>query len=111
MGEAVSAERDRAARAAVGHVVDGMVVGLGSGDTAMRAIRLLAGRAIVGVATSEHSAALARSLGIEVRAPDDVAAIDLTIDGADELDGALQLIKGGGARTRARSWWRAPRCS
>ncbi|MCU1282954.1 MAG: ribose 5-phosphate isomerase [bacterium] len=89
--------RDRAAHAAVTHVRDGMIVGLGSGDTASRAIRLLAGRAIVGVATSEKSAALARSLGIEVRAPDEVAAIDLTIDGADEIDPELRLIKGGGA--------------
>ncbi len=89
--------RDRAARAAVGHVADGMIVGLGSGDTASRAIRLLAGRKIVGIATSEKSAALARSVGIEVRAPDDVAAIDLTLDGADEIDPALRLIKGGGA--------------
>lgn len=89
--------RDRAAHAAVAHVRDGMIVGLGSGDTAARAIRLLAGRAIVGVATSEKSAALARSIAIEVIAPDDVATIDLTIDGADEIDPALRLIKGGGA--------------
>jgi ribose 5-phosphate isomerase A len=89
--------RDRAAEAAVTHVRDGMIVGLGSGDTASRAIRLLGGRAIVGVATSEKSAALARSLGIEVRAPDEVAAIDVTIDGADEIDAQLRLIKGGGA--------------
>jgi ribose 5-phosphate isomerase A len=89
--------RDRAAEAAVTHVRDGMIVGLGSGDTASRAIALLAGRAIVGVGTSEKSAALARSLGIEVRPPDAVAAIDLTIDGADEIDPELRLIKGGGA--------------
>jgi len=95
--------RDRAAQAAVAHVTDGMIVGLGSGDTASRAIRMLAGRAIGGVATSEKSAALARSVGIEVRAPDDVAAIDLTIDGADELDAQLRLIKGGGgAHTREK---------
>ncbi len=91
--------RDRAAHAAVAHVGDGMIVGLGSGDTASRAIRLLAGRRIVGVATSEGSAALARSLGIALRAPEEVAAgtIDLTIDGADEIDPELRLIKGGGA--------------
>jgi len=80
-----------------------MIVGLGSGDTAARAIRLLGGRRITGVATSEKSAALARSLGLDVRAPDDVAAIDLTIDGADEIDAALRLIKGGGgAHTREK---------
>ena len=95
--------RDRAAQAAAAHVEDGMVVGLGSGDTAARAIRLLGGRKIVGVATSERSATLARSVGIEVRAPDDVAVIDLTIDGADEIDPALRLIKGGGgAHTREK---------
>jgi ribose 5-phosphate isomerase A len=95
--------RDRAAHAAVGHVLDGMTVGLGSGDTASRAIRLLSGRAIIGVATSEKSAALARSVGIVVRAPDEVAAIDLTIDGADEIDPALRLLKGGGgAHTREK---------
>lgn len=80
-----------------------MIVGLGSGDTAARAIRMLGGRNIVGVATSEKSAALARSVGIAVRAPDDVAAIDLTIDGADEIDPELRLIKGGGgAHTREK---------
>lgn len=76
-----------------------MVVGLGSGDTAARAIRLLAARRldIVCVATSERSAALGRDLGLEVRDPEAVAAIDLTIDGADEIDARLRLIKGGGA--------------
>ena len=95
--------RDRAAAAAVSHVTDGMIVGLGSGDTAARAIRLLAGRKISGVATSEKSAALARSFGIAVCDPDSVGAIDLTIDGADEIDPALRLIKGGGgAHTREK---------
>ena len=102
--------RDRAAQAAVAHVEDGMIVGLGSGDTAARAIRLLGGRRIVGVATSDKSAALARSLGITVRAPDEVEAIDLTIDGADEIDPALRLIKGGGgAHTREKLVARASR--
>jgi ribose 5-phosphate isomerase A len=86
----------------VQHVREGMIVGLGSGDTATRAIRQLgarvqAGLGIIAVATSEASAALGRSLGIDVRAPDDVAHIDLTIDGADEIDPQLRLIKGGGA--------------
>jgi len=95
--------RDRAAQAAVAHVADGMIVGLGSGDTASRAIRMLGGRAIVGVATSEKSAALARSVGIEVREPGAVTAIDLTIDGADEIDPQLRLVKGGGgAHTREK---------
>jgi ribose 5-phosphate isomerase A len=102
--------RDRAAQAAVTHVTDGMIVGLGSGDTASRAIRMLGGRAIVGVATSEKSAALARSVGIEVRPPDAVTAIDLTIDGADEIDAQLRLVKGGGgAHTREKLVARASR--
>jgi ribose 5-phosphate isomerase A len=102
--------RDRAAHAAVAHVADGMTVGLGSGDTASRAIRLLGGRKITGVATSEKSAALARSVGIDVLAPDDVATIDLTIDGADEIDPELRLIKGGGgAHTREKLVARASR--
>ena len=95
----LDAARDRAAQAAVAHIEDGMTVGLGSGDTAARAIRFLGARRldITGVATSERSAALARSVGILVRAPDDVPAIDITIDGADELDDQLRIIKGGGA--------------
>ena len=99
--------RDRAAHAAVAHVVDGMIVGLGSGDTASRAIRLLAGRAIVGMATSEKSAALARSLGIVVRAPDEVARIDLTIDGADEIDPAAAAHQRRRRRAHAREAGRA----
>jgi ribose 5-phosphate isomerase A len=96
---AADVQRDRAAAAAILHIADGMTVGLGSGDTAARAIRMLAARRldIRGVATSEASAALARSLGITLLAPDDVAAIDVTIDGADEIDPSLRLLKGGGA--------------
>ncbi|HEX4460793.1 MAG TPA: ribose-5-phosphate isomerase RpiA [Polyangia bacterium] len=108
----LDAARDRAALAAVAHIEDGMTVGLGSGDTAARAIRFLGARRldIVGVATSERSAALARSVGIVVRAPDDVPAIDITIDGADELDDELRIIKGGGAaHTREKLVARASR--
>ena len=108
----LDAARDRAARAAVAHIENGMTVGLGSGDTAARAIRFLGERRldIVGVATSERAAALARSVGIIVRAPDDVPAIDITIDGADELDDALRIIKGGGAaHTREKLVARASR--
>jgi ribose 5-phosphate isomerase A len=97
--------RERAAQAAVAHVADGMVVGLGSGDTASHAIRQLGARKprIVGVATSEKAAAVARAVGLEVRPPEEVAAIDLTIDGADEIDANLRLIKGGGgAHTREK---------
>jgi ribose 5-phosphate isomerase A len=97
--------RDRAALAAVAHVSDGMVVGLGTGDTAARAIRMLGERKprIIGVATSDRSAALAREVGLTVQPPDEIGAIDLTIDGADEIDPQLRLIKGGGgALTREK---------
>jgi ribose 5-phosphate isomerase A len=95
--------RDAAARAAVGEVQDGMLVGLGTGDTAERAIRALAGRQIVCVATSRRSAELAEKLGLTTRSADEVSALDLTIDGADEIDPSLRLIKGaGGALTREK---------
>ncbi|MDB4971096.1 MAG: ribose 5-phosphate isomerase [Myxococcales bacterium] len=95
--------RDRAAEAAVQHVADDMIVGLGSGDTASRAIRQLAGRRITCVATSEASAQLGRQVGLDVRAPDEIDVIDLTIDGADEIDPQLRLLKGGGgAHTREK---------
>src|SRR5207253_4084234 len=103
--------RDRAAEAAVQHVSDGMVVGLGSGDTAARAIRRLGGRRITCVATSAAAAQLGRAVGLEVRAPEELTGpIDLTIDGADEIDPALRLIKGGGgAHTREKLVARASR--
>jgi ribose 5-phosphate isomerase A len=97
--------RDRAAQAAVAEVKDGMVVGLGTGDTAARAVRALAGRAIEGVPTSQRTAELARSLGIRLREPnvEPDLTIDLTIDGADEVDPLLRLVKGGGgALTREK---------
>jgi ribose 5-phosphate isomerase A len=100
-----SAERDAAARAAVREVKAGMVVGLGTGDTAERAIRALAERqlAIVTVATSQRSATLARSLGLRVHEPEQEESLHLTIDGADEIDPELRLLKGaGGALTREK---------
>ena len=58
--------------------------------------RVAAGLSIVGVPTSERTAALARGLGIPLATLDEEPVLDLTIDGADEFDGALRLIKGGG---------------
>jgi len=101
----LDAARDRAAAAAVAHVSDGMLVGLGTGDTAARAIRMLGEKKVrvQCVATSERSAILAREVGLTVRTPDEVPALDLTIDGADEIDGQLRLLKGGGgAHTREK---------
>jgi ribose 5-phosphate isomerase A len=107
--------RERAASAAVAEIESNMVVGLGTGGTASRAIialgeRVAAGLKVVGVASSTTSAMLAKSLGITMRAPDEVSAIDVAIDGADEIDAELHLIKGGGgALTRERLVARAAR--
>lgn len=90
-----------AARVALGHVEDGMKLGIGTGTTAAEFVRLLAARVagglrITGVATSERTAALCRELGVPVSSLDEEPRLDLTIDGADEIDPALALIKGGG---------------
>ncbi|WP_062763162.1 ribose-5-phosphate isomerase RpiA [Falsirhodobacter sp. alg1] len=92
-----------AARHAAGLIQDGMKVGLGTGSTAAWLVRCLAERVrdeklqITSVATSTRTAELARSLGLTVSTLDEVMRLDLTIDGADEFDGNLGLIKGGGA--------------
>ena len=92
------------AEAAVEQFRDGMVVGLGSGSTAALMIkglgqRLASGQLknIVGVTTSFQGEVLAAELGIPLRSLNAVDRIDLAIDGADEVDPAFQLIKGGGA--------------
>jgi len=98
----------RAAERAVEMVTDGQVVGLGTGSTSRFAIEALGRRVgeglrIQGVATSEATAAMARGLGINVVDLNDVSSIDVTIDGADEIDGAFDMIKGGGgALTREK---------
>lgn len=91
-----------AAEAALKLVEPGMVLGLGTGSTAAIFVRLLAERVkqgldIVGTPTSEATLRLARELGVRIVDPDELKSIDLTIDGADEFDPALRLIKGGGA--------------
>ena len=97
-----------AAAAAVAEVRDGMIVGLGSGSTAQIGIDLLAERVAQGlkvrcVATSDAGAGRARRLGLDLLDPNDVASIDLTFDGADEIDPELHLIKGrGGALLREK---------
>ncbi|CAM2361806.1 ribose-5-phosphate isomerase RpiA [Listeria seeligeri] len=82
-------------------VEDGMVVGLGTGSTVYYTIEKLGelvqqGLKITGVATSEQTARQAEKLGIPLKSLNDVAEIDITIDGADEVNGAFQGIKGGG---------------
>ena len=90
-----------AARAALSHVEDGMRLGIGTGSTAEAFVRLLAekvatGLTVVGVPTSERTAALCRELGVALTTLDETPDLDLTIDGADEIDAELSLIKGGG---------------
>jgi ribose 5-phosphate isomerase A len=91
-----------AAKKAIGYVEDGMKVGLGTGSTAAWMVRCLGelvreeGLDIVGVPTSSRTAELARQQGIKVISLDEAKWLDLTIDGADEFDPELNLIKGGG---------------
>ncbi|MFV2093663.1 MAG: ribose-5-phosphate isomerase RpiA [Hyphomicrobiales bacterium] len=91
-----------AAKRACDYVEDGMCVGLGTGSTAAWMVRCLGeivredGLKITGVPTSSRTAELARQVGIPVTSLDDAKWLDLTIDGADEYDGNLNLIKGGG---------------
>ncbi len=91
-----------AAYRAADMVEDGMRVGLGTGSTAAWLVRRLGERVqkeglrIKGVPTSTRTAQLAREVGIEVVSLDQAGWLDLTIDGADEFDGDLNLIKGGG---------------
>lgn len=91
-----------AAEAALKLVQPDMILGLGTGSTAAIFVRLLAeqvkaGLRITGTPTSEATDRLARSLGVRIVSPDELSRIDLTIDGADEFDPQLNLIKGGGA--------------
>ena len=107
----MSADEDKrlAAQAAVAEVADGMLVGLGTGSTAAHAIaalgaRVAAGLRIRAVATSIASAEQARGLGIDVLEFATVAAVDLTIDGADEIDATMMAVKGaGGAMLREKA--------
>lgn len=90
-----------AAEHAAGFIQHGMKVGLGTGSTAYYAIvkigeRVKSGLSIEAVATSEASEQLAHEHGIPLTPIEQVGQLDITIDGADELDEQLQLIKGGG---------------
>jgi ribose 5-phosphate isomerase A len=98
-----------AAESAVAEVKDGMVVGLGTGSTAAFATQALGKRVregldIVGIPTSKQTEAQAKALGIRLSSIDEQVEIDLTIDGADEVEkGPLNLIKGyGGALLREK---------
>jgi len=108
------AQKQATGEAAAALVEAGMTVGLGTGSTAAFFVRALAARRldVVGVATSEATAALARSLGMWLAELDEVEAIDLTVDGADEIGPGLALIKGGGAALLREKlvWTASKRC-
>jgi ribose 5-phosphate isomerase A len=94
-------EKEAAARASLRFVRDGQVVGLGTGSTASFFIRLLGeqvrnGLRIRGIPTSIRSKELALSVGIPLTTLDECQEIAVTVDGADEVDPHLRLIKGGG---------------
>jgi ribose 5-phosphate isomerase A len=94
-------EKELAGRAAAELVVSGNIVGLGTGSTAYFAVvalgeRLKSGLKIIGIPTSVATAELARAVGIPLSTLDEHPEIDITIDGADEVDPQLRLIKGGG---------------
>lgn len=93
--------KEMAARAALDHVEDGMRLGIGTGSTAEAFVRALGERVegglrVTGVATSERTAALCATVGVPIVTLEEMPALDLTIDGADEIDSRLRLVKGGG---------------
>ena len=98
----VSRAREVAGRAAAEFVRDGMVVGLGTGSTVQFTLERLAeriraeGLAVRGVPTSLDTERKARALGIPLVSLEQIEEIDLTIDGADEIDARFDMIKGGG---------------
>jgi ribose 5-phosphate isomerase A len=100
--ETIASLKQAAASQAAAQLQDGMIVGLGSGSTANLAVaaigqRVKQGLRIVGIPTSEQTADQARALGIPLSTLGEYPRIDVTIDGADEVElGTLNLIKGGG---------------
>jgi len=97
----MEALKRQAAARALDDVRDGMKLGLGTGSTAKHFVALLgervrAGLKVVGVPTSEATRADAERCGIALTSLDEIDRLDLTVDGADEIDPQLNLIKGGG---------------
>jgi ribose 5-phosphate isomerase A len=100
----------QAAEHALAYIQSGMILGLGTGSTAVHMLRVLAEalrdgrlRDVVGVPTSDAIGALAQQLGVPIATLDERPRLDLALDGADEIDPALNLIKGlGGALLREK---------
>ena len=108
-GETGAAQRMAAAERAAEEVHDGMLLGFGTGRAANLVLEALARRAqnerlrVRGVPSSERTAQTARALGLELVSFDDQSDLDLTIDGADEVDTQRRLLKGaGGALMREK---------
>lgn len=100
MSEPINLKRDAAA-AALEYVKSGMRLGIGTGSTAEEFVHLLStkvvsGLDVIGIPTSIRTAKLCDELGIRLATLEEMPELDLTIDGADELDANLNLIKGGG---------------
>jgi ribose 5-phosphate isomerase A len=95
-------KKEQVAKEALNFLAQGNVVGLGSGTTASKFISILGSSSvkdkIVGVATSLASEKLAREVGIKIVDIDSVDWIDVTVDGADEVDSDLNILKGGGGQ-------------
>jgi ribose 5-phosphate isomerase A len=96
------AKRTAAAQAIERFLKDGMTIGLGSGTTSRWFVRILGERVgkglrVTGVPSSKSTGQLAQEVGVPLADLNDVGELDLTIDGADEIDGKGQMIKGGGA--------------
>ncbi|MCG8442528.1 MAG: ribose-5-phosphate isomerase RpiA, partial [Caulobacterales bacterium] len=102
--EAALRAKENAARAALGFIEDGMVLGLGSGTTAELFIECLGARIaeedliVRGVPTSDATARAAEAAGVPLGDIDQVQRIHLAVDGADEVDPMFNLVKGGGGR-------------
>ncbi len=92
------AQRQAAGEKAASFVEDGMVIGYGTGRGATAALKALQARGarVRGVPTSARTAETCRQLGLELTTLEDDPRLDLVIDGADEVDPALQILKGGG---------------
>src|SRR5437016_1826833 len=112
----IEAQKRAAAARALDYVRPGMRLGLGTGSTARPFVELLAERVragldIIGVPTSEATRALAERLGVPLTTLDETPDLDMTVDGADEIDPDLNLIKGGGgALLREKIVASASRC-
>jgi ribose 5-phosphate isomerase A len=105
MSSNLDALKEQAGRQAAAHVESGMRIGLGTGSTVHWTIVDLGERGldITCTSTSDRTSELASSLGLTVIAPDEIGHLDIAIDGADEVDPAFNLTKGGGgAHTREK---------